>query len=87
MLKDIDANREHIPTSEAAKRSGFSMVHLRRLLMTGKLEGFQFGRDWFVYTDSLERYMATPHKSGPKGPIKKANRKIKMEQSQVHHQK
>ncbi len=71
MLKDVDLNREHIATSEASKRSGLSHNHLARLLRTSVLEGFQIGRDWFVYTDSLEKYLATPRKSGPKGPIKK----------------
>ncbi len=72
MLRDVDLNREHIATPEASKRSDLSKNHLARLLRTGVLEGFQFGRDWFVYTDSLEKYLATPRKSGPKGPIKKS---------------
>jgi excisionase family DNA binding protein len=71
MLKNIDTNREYIPTPEASKRSGLSMSHITRLLKSGALEGFQIGRDWLVYTDSLEKYIATPHKPGPKGPIKK----------------
>jgi len=52
------------------------MVHLRRLVTSGQIEGFQMGRDWFVYTDSLEKYMATPHKPGPKGPIKKKKQEV-----------
>jgi excisionase family DNA binding protein len=71
MLKEIDANREYITTPEAAKRSGLSKVYLAHLLKKGTLEGFQLGRDWLVYTDSLERFLATPRKSGPKGPRKK----------------
>ncbi len=71
MAKDIDLNREYISTSQAAKRSGLSNVYLARLLREGKLEGFQLTREWVVYTDSLEKYLATPHKSGPKGPRKK----------------
>ena len=71
MLKDVDANRECIPTPEASKRSGLSKSHLTRLLKSGALEGFQLGRDWLIYTDSLEKYIATPHKPGPKGPILK----------------
>jgi excisionase family DNA binding protein len=72
MLKEIDTNREYITTPEAAKRSGLSKVYLAHLLKKGTLEGFQLGRDWLVYTDSLERFLATPRKSGPKGPRKKA---------------
>jgi excisionase family DNA binding protein len=71
MLKEIDTNREYITTPEAAKRSGLSKVYLAHLLKKGTLEGFQLGRDWLVYTDSLEQFLATPRKSGPKGPRKK----------------
>ena len=74
MLKEIDTNREYITTPEAAKRSGLSKVYLAHLLKKGTLEGFQLGRDWLVYTDSLERFLATPRKSGPKGPRKKPDR-------------
>lgn len=73
MAKNIDLNREYITTSQAAKRSGLSNIYLARLLREGKLEGFQLTREWVVYTDSLEKYMATPHKSGPKGPRKPSN--------------
>ncbi len=75
MLKDVNTNRECITTPEAAKRSGLSTNHLSRLLRTGGLEGVQLGREWLVYIDSLEKYMATPHKPGPKGPIKKGKQK------------
>lgn len=75
MLKEIDPNREYITTSEAAKRSGLSTIYLAQLLRNGKIEGVQFAREWLVYTDSLEKYLATPHKPGPKGPIKKSPKK------------
>jgi hypothetical protein len=75
MLMNIDLNREHIPTPDASKRSGLSKVHIVRLLKSNALEGFQMGRDWFVYTDSLEKYLATPRKPGPKGPIKRGGQK------------
>lgn len=71
MSKNIDPSREYITTSEAAKRSGLSTVYLTQLLRKGKLEGVQLVREWLVYTDSLERFLATPRKSGPKGPRKK----------------
>lgn len=71
MLKDIDTSRESITTPEAAKLSGLSKVYLVHLLKKGTLEGFQLARDWFVYTDSLEVFLAMPRKSGPKGPRKK----------------
>ncbi len=71
MLKNIDVNREHITTPEAAQRSGLSRIYIARLLREGTLEGFQVGRDWVVYTDSLEKFLDTPRKPGPKGPRKK----------------
>ncbi len=67
----LDPNREYITTSQAAKRSGLSNIYLARLLREGKLEGFQLAREWVIYTDSLEKFLATPRKSGPKGPRKK----------------
>lgn len=71
-MNNIDLTREYITTPEAAKRSGLSRIYVARLLREGALEGFQLSRDWFVYTDSLEKYLATPHKPGPKGPFKKS---------------
>jgi hypothetical protein len=71
MSKTIDANREYITISQAAEKSGLSNVYLAQLLRKGTLEGVQVVRDWIVYTDSLEKFLATPRKSGPKGPRKK----------------
>jgi hypothetical protein len=78
ILKNIETNRECVTTSQAAEQSGLSKVYLARLLREEVVEGFQLSRDWFIYTDSLERFLATPRKSGPKGPIKRGN--------QVKHQ-
>jgi len=47
------------------------MPYLTQLLRAHTLEGFQLGREWFIYTDSLEKFLAIPRKSGPKGPRKK----------------
>jgi len=71
MLKDADLNREYITTSEAAKRSRLSNIYLAQLLRQGKLEGFRVAREWLIYVDSLEKFLATHRKSGPKGPRKK----------------
>jgi hypothetical protein len=75
MLKNIDVSRDYITTSQAARRSGLSPVYLTQLLRKGTLEGFQLAREWFLYTDSLERFLATPRKPGPKGPRKKSSQK------------
>jgi len=71
ILKNADLNREYITTSEAAKRSRLSNIYLAQLLREGKLEGFRVAREWLIYVDSLEKFLATPRKSGPKGPRKK----------------
>ena len=75
MQKTLDPNREYLTTSQAAKKSGLSSIYLTRLLREGKLEGFQLSREWVVYTDSLERYLASPRKPGPKGPRSKHTKK------------
>lgn len=71
MLDKVEANRQTITTPEAAKLSGLSKNYLATLLRKGKLEGFQLARDWFIYLDSLEKFLATNRKPGPKGPRKK----------------
>jgi hypothetical protein len=71
MLKNVDTDREFIPTSEAAKRSNLTTAYITHLLRKGTLEGFQLAREWFIYIDSLETFLATPRKSGPKGPHNK----------------
>jgi excisionase family DNA binding protein len=66
-----DPTRREITTQEASQISGLSLNHLAYLLRQGKLEGRRFGqRMWVIYADSLEQYLSTPHKSGPKGPRK-----------------
>jgi hypothetical protein len=72
MTQTIDINRPYISTPEAAERSRLSKAYLTLLLRKGVLEGFQLSRDWLIYTDSLEKFLATPRKSGPKGPRKKS---------------
>jgi len=71
MLKNVETGREFITTSQAAKRSNLTTAYLTYLLRKGTLEGFQLSREWFIYTDSLEKFLATPRKSGPKGPRNK----------------
>jgi hypothetical protein len=75
MLKEADTNREYIATPDAAQRSGLSRVYIAQLLRRGILEGFHFGRDWFVYTDSLEQFLKTKRRPGPKPGSKKPQRK------------
>ncbi len=69
MTKD---DRSYITTPQAEARTGYSKTYLTRLLRNGTLEGFRLGRDWLIFTDSLDAYFAVPHKPGPKGPRKKS---------------
>ncbi len=71
-LKDLDTDRECLTTPQAEERSHLSKVYITHLLRSGTLEGIQLGREWLIYTDSLERFLAMPRKSGPKGPRKKS---------------
>jgi hypothetical protein len=89
MLNNINTSREYIKTAEASKRSNLSMVYLTQLLREHTLEGFQFGRDWFIYTDSLEKFLATPRKSGPKGPRKSKRQKSEkiLSDPEPHHER
>jgi hypothetical protein len=70
MLENVDAHRKTVTTPEAARLSGLSKNYLATLLRKGKLEGFQLARDWFIYLDSLEKFLAANRKPGPKGPRK-----------------
>lgn len=66
----IQENRPYITTTQAAQISGFTKAYLTYLLRKGSLEGFQLARDWLIFTDSLEKFIASPRKPGPKGPRK-----------------
>ena len=74
METEKSVSRRELSTAEASRLSGLSLNQITHLLRQGKLEGRRFGqRIWFVYADSLEHYLGTPHKSGPKGPRTKTN--------------
>lgn len=57
--------RKQMSTPEAARYSGLTRAHLANLARRGILEGVRMGRDWFVYADSIDRYLATPRRPGP----------------------
>ncbi len=76
METEKSVSRRELSTAEASRLSGLSLNQITHLLRQGKLEGRRFGqRIWIVYADSLEHYLATPHKSGPKGPRTKTTHK------------
>lgn len=63
--------RSYLTTPRVAECTGLSKTYLTKLLRNGTLEGFRLGRDWLIYIDSLDCYLAVPHKPGPKGPRRK----------------
>ena len=69
MINKEHSERTYITTPEAAERAGLSKNYIALLARTGKLEGFRIGqaREWFIYTDSLEEFLKTNRKPGPKG--------------------
>jgi len=67
----MQTDRAYITTPQAAEQTGLSTNYLSYLLREQKLEGFRLAREWFIYSDSLEAFLATPRKPGPKGPRKK----------------
>ena len=73
----IDLNRPHVSTAEAEKVSGLTKGYFSYLLRKGdpRVEGFRMGRDWFIYTDSLQKFLETPRKPGPKGSRTKSAHK------------
>jgi excisionase family DNA binding protein len=73
MTTEPDEKREYITTPQAAERASLSANYIATLLRKKKLEGFQMGRDWFVYTDSLNQFLQATRKPGPKGPRKAAS--------------
>ncbi len=69
-LLDAKTNRGCLTSSQARKHSDLSSVYLAQLLRKGTLEGFKIDREWFIYTDSLEQFLAKNRKPGPRGPRK-----------------
>jgi excisionase family DNA binding protein len=72
MPQQLSGDRVLLSTTEATEKSGLSRVHIQRLLRNGQLDGVKLGHDWLVFEDSLLAYITQPHKTGPKGPRKKA---------------
>jgi excisionase family DNA binding protein len=71
VIEQVQTNRPYMTTPQASEYSGLTKNYLAALLRKGHLEGFQIGRDWCVYTDSLDKFVAIERKRGPKGPHKK----------------
>ena len=57
---------ELIPLSEAAKISGLSHDHLRRLAGSGELWATKIGRNWVTTRQAVGEYLAQGRKPGPR---------------------
>jgi excisionase family DNA binding protein len=61
-----EQQRELITTVEAERRTKLTRNYITLLLREKKLEGYRPSRDWLVYADSLEEFVKTDRKRGPK---------------------
>lgn len=66
------AMSDFVSTREAGERAGFSEAHVSYLLRKGIVEGVKFGWSWAVYWPSMEAYLATNPRPGPKFRTKQA---------------
>lgn len=48
--------QDYISVKEAARDTGLSDSHIRRLLVAGQLKGRKFGNAWAVRVTSLQAY-------------------------------
>jgi excisionase family DNA binding protein len=58
--------RTLLSTIEAHERSGLSQDHIGLLVRRGAIEATKVGNYWLIYEDSLQRYLESPRKPGPK---------------------
>jgi excisionase family DNA binding protein len=57
---------ELISLEEAAKLSGLTADHLRRLVRQGDLWGKKIGRNWVTTEQAIKEYLARDRRPGPK---------------------
>jgi excisionase family DNA binding protein len=76
MIENVQTDRPYMTTPQASEYSGLTKNYLAALLRRGSLEGFQIGRDWCVYNDSLEKFLSVERRRGPKGPRKKKAQEV-----------
>ncbi len=66
MPDNADSSTEFIGLAEAAKLSGLTHDHLRRMARERKLEATKIGRDWLTTKKALDAYLASDRKPGRK---------------------
>jgi hypothetical protein len=55
-----------ITFEEAARLSGFTTRHLRKLASNNQLWARKLGRNWFTTVQAINVYLSADHKPGPK---------------------
>ncbi len=61
-----DAANILISFAEAAKISGLTPSHLRRLAINKKIWAIKLGRDWATTKTAIQEYLETDRRTGPK---------------------
>lgn len=84
-LLDAKTNRECLTSSQARQYSDLSNVYLAQLLRKGVLEGFKIDREWFIYADSLDQFLAKNRKPGPRGPRKPLSEEDTRDTNHANH--
>jgi excisionase family DNA binding protein len=73
-----------VTTDEAAQRAGLNQRYIAQLAKSGKLAGRKIGASWIIYEDSLQAFIASERKPGPKGPIGPKRQREQQEVSAAH---
>lgn len=58
--------KDLITFEEAARLSGFTDRHLRKLAGENKIWAIKLGRNWFTTEQAMKEYLAKDRKTGPK---------------------
>jgi excisionase family DNA binding protein len=62
----VEPGRPVLSSREASKIAGLRQSHIDYLIRQGKIEAIKVGATWLVYEDSLQKYLTSPRKPGPK---------------------
>jgi excisionase family DNA binding protein len=55
-----------IPLEEAARLSGFTDRHIRKLATNNEIWAVRLGRNWFTTSQAVNDYLTKKHKPGPR---------------------
>ena len=62
---------DYITAKEASELADLHHSHITLLATKGKIKAFRFGHAWMIYKPSLEAYLTSDRKPGPKPKRKK----------------